>query len=36
MMFDDGRGDLVNEIVCLCRCLRISVLMLTGTLHRGE
>jgi replicative superfamily II helicase len=36
MMFDGSRGDLVNEIVCLCRCLHISVLMLTGTLQRGE
>jgi hypothetical protein len=36
MIFDGGRGDLVNEILCLCRCLRISVLMLTGTLQRGE
>jgi hypothetical protein len=36
MMFDGGRGDLVNEIVCLCRFLRIPVLVLTGTLQRGE
>jgi hypothetical protein len=36
MMFDGGRGHLVNKILCLCRCLRISVLMLTGTLQRGE
>jgi hypothetical protein len=38
MMFDGGRGHLVNKILCLCRCLClcISVLMLTGTLQRGE
>jgi len=36
MMFDGGRGDLVNEIMCLCRCLRIPVLVLTGTLQQGE
>jgi hypothetical protein len=36
MMFDRGRGCLMNELVCLSRCLDISVMMLTGKLRRGE
>jgi hypothetical protein len=36
MMFDGGRGCLVNEIICLARCLGIPLLLLTGTVTRAE
>jgi hypothetical protein len=36
MMFDGGRGRLVNQIVCLARCLRIPLLLLTGTVSKAE
>jgi hypothetical protein len=36
MMLEHGQGTLVSELVCLSQVLRISLLLLTGTLQPGE